>query len=93
MTIAQERAYSLERLLRPRSVAVVGATDRDGSYGAQALISLQAIGYPGEVWGVNPGRSEVRLVDVDHAGRVGGGGRAARRMIHEGRIGTLGPGS
>ena len=59
MTVAEERAYSLERLLRPRSVAVVGATDRDGSYGAQALISLQAIGYPGEVWGVNPGRSEV----------------------------------
>ncbi|HET7050231.1 MAG TPA: acetate--CoA ligase family protein [Solirubrobacteraceae bacterium] len=59
MTIAEERVYSLERLLRPRSVAVVGATDRDGSYGAQALISLQSIGYPGEVWGVNPGRSEV----------------------------------
>jgi len=59
LTIAQERAYSLERLLRPRSVAVVGATDRDGSYGAQALISLQAIGYAGDVWGVNPGRSEV----------------------------------
>ena len=59
MTVAEERAYSLERLLRPRSVAVVGATDRDGSYGAQALISLQAIGYPGEVWGVNPGRGEV----------------------------------
>jgi acetate---CoA ligase (ADP-forming) len=59
LTIAQERVYSLERLLRPRSVAVVGATDRDGSYGAQALISLQAIGYAGEVWGVNPGRGEV----------------------------------
>jgi acyl-CoA synthetase (NDP forming) len=59
LTIADERAYSLERLLRPRSVAVVGATDRDGSYGAQALISLQTIGFPGEVWGVNPGRREV----------------------------------
>jgi len=46
-------------LLRPRSVAVVGATDRDGSYGAQALISLQSIGFPGQVWGINPGRSEV----------------------------------
>ncbi|MGZ4304879.1 MAG: acetate--CoA ligase family protein, partial [Solirubrobacteraceae bacterium] len=57
-TIAEERGYSLERLLRPRSVAVVGATDRDGSYGAQALISLDAIGFPGQVWGVNPGRSE-----------------------------------
>jgi acetate---CoA ligase (ADP-forming) len=50
---------SLERLLAPRSVAVVGATERAGSYGAQALISLDAIGYPGEVWGVNPGRSTV----------------------------------
>jgi acetate---CoA ligase (ADP-forming) len=58
LTIAEERVYSLERLLRPRSVAVVGATDREGSYGAQALISLEAIGFAGEVWGVNPGRSE-----------------------------------
>jgi acetate---CoA ligase (ADP-forming) len=52
--------YSLDRLLRPRSVAVVGATDRPGSYGAQALISLDAIGYGGQVWGVNPNRSEAR---------------------------------
>ena len=49
----------LSRLLRPRSVAVVGASDRPGSYAAQALINLDAIGYPGEVWGVNPGRTEV----------------------------------
>jgi acetate---CoA ligase (ADP-forming) len=54
----RERRFSLERLLRPGSVAVVGATDRDGSYGAQALISLEAIGFPGQVWGINPGRSE-----------------------------------
>jgi acetyl-CoA synthetase len=58
LSVAEERLYSLDRLLRPRSVAVVGATDRDGSYGAQALISLEAIGFPGEVWGVNPGRTE-----------------------------------
>jgi acetate---CoA ligase (ADP-forming) len=50
--------HRLNRLLAPRSVAVVGATDRHGSYGAQALISLEAIGYPGQVWGVNPNRSE-----------------------------------
>lgn len=49
----------LARLLRPRSVAVVGATDRAGSYAAQALINLDANGFPGEVWGVNPGRTEV----------------------------------
>ncbi len=50
--------YRLDRLLRPRSVAVVGATDRRGSYGAQALISLDTLGYRGQVWGVNPNRDE-----------------------------------
>ncbi len=49
----------LERLLRPAHVAVVGASDRPGSYGAQVLENLAVIGYPGEVWGVNPSRSEV----------------------------------
>jgi acetate---CoA ligase (ADP-forming) len=49
----------LSRLLRPRSVAVVGATERPDSYGAQALLNLRAIGYPGPVWGVNPRRTEV----------------------------------
>jgi acetyl-CoA synthetase len=49
----------LERLFRPAHVAVVGATERPGSYGAQVLENLAAIGYPGEVWGVNPGRTEV----------------------------------
>jgi acetate---CoA ligase (ADP-forming) len=52
--------HGLDRLLRPRSVAVVGASDRAGSYGAQALISLEAIGYRGQVWGVNPNRTEAR---------------------------------
>jgi len=49
----------LSRLFRPASIAVVGATDRPGSYGAQALLNLEAIGYPGEVWGVNPRRTSV----------------------------------
>jgi acyl-CoA synthetase (NDP forming) len=48
----------LTRLLRPASIAVVGATDRPGSYGAQALVNLDALGFPGSVWGVNPGRAE-----------------------------------
>ena len=48
----------LSRLFRPASIAVVGATDRPGSYGAQALLNLDAIGFAGPVWGVNPGRTE-----------------------------------
>lgn len=50
---------NLNRLIAPRSIAVVGATDRPESYGAQALLNLDAIGFPGSVWGVNPGRTEV----------------------------------
>src|SRR6185437_4489372 len=48
----------LTRLLRPASIAVVGASERPGSYGAQTLLNLEAIGFDGEVVGVNPGRSE-----------------------------------
>ena len=48
----------LSRLFRPASIAVVGATDRPGSYGAQALLNLDAIGFAGPVWGVNLGRTE-----------------------------------
>ncbi len=49
----------LGRLMRPASVAVVGATDRPGSYAAEALHNLETIGFTGPVWGVNPRRSEV----------------------------------
>ena len=42
----------------PRTVAVVGATDRPGSYAGETLLNLRALGYAGEVWGVNPGREE-----------------------------------
>ena len=49
----------LSRLFHPASIAVVGATDRPGSYGAQALLNLDAIGFAGPVWGVNPGRTSV----------------------------------
>ncbi len=46
----------LGRLLRPASIAVVGATDRPGSYGGEALLNLQRLGYPGRVYAVNPRR-------------------------------------
>jgi acetyl-CoA synthetase len=56
----EDAALDLGRLLRPRSVAVVGASDRPGSYGAQALVNLEAIGFAGPVWGVNPKRRTVQ---------------------------------
>jgi acetate---CoA ligase (ADP-forming) len=46
-------------LLEPRSVAVVGANDRPGSYADIVLRNLERAGFQGEVWGVNPRRDEV----------------------------------
>ena len=48
----------LGRLLRPRSVAVVGASERDDSYAGETLLNLRVAGFAGPVWGVNPKRAE-----------------------------------
>ena len=49
----------LAPLLDPRSIAVVGANDRPGSYGDIVLRNLARAGFEGSVWGVNPRRVEV----------------------------------
>ena len=48
----------LSRLLHPRTIAVVGASDRGDAYGSQTLLNLRMLAFEGEVWGVNPGRAE-----------------------------------
>jgi acetate---CoA ligase (ADP-forming) len=48
----------VDRLLHPRTIAVVGATDRGDKYGSQTLLNLRTAGFDGDVWGVNPGRRE-----------------------------------
>ena len=50
---------TLHRLFAPTSVAVVGATDRDGSYARATLDNLRRAGFPGSVVGVHPTRTEV----------------------------------
>ena len=49
----------LTPLLAPRSIAVVGATDRADSYAGNVLRNLARAGFAGPVWGVNPKRDEV----------------------------------
>ncbi|MGZ6611774.1 MAG: acetate--CoA ligase family protein [Solirubrobacteraceae bacterium] len=58
-TVEPRTASDLGRLMRPASIAVVGATDRAGSYAAETLVNLELIGFPGPVYGVNPRRMEV----------------------------------
>jgi acyl-CoA synthetase (NDP forming) len=45
-------------LLRPRSVAVLGASDRTG-VGQRVVANLRALRYPGELYLINPNRSVV----------------------------------
>ncbi len=52
----------LDRLFRPTSIAVVGATDRPGSYGNAAMSNLVAAGFAGRLVGVHPTRREVHGV-------------------------------
>ncbi len=52
----------LDRLLEPRSIAVVGATDRPSAYGDIILRNLERLGFDGPVWGVNPRRERIRDV-------------------------------
>jgi acyl-CoA synthetase (NDP forming) len=50
---------SLERLLRPRSIAVVGASERADALGTRVIRNLQQLGYQGSIFPVNPRYSEV----------------------------------
>jgi acetyltransferase len=49
----------LTPLLAPRSVAVIGASDRAGNLGGLAVGFLRKFGYQGSVWPVNAGRTTV----------------------------------
>ncbi len=40
---------AIDRLLRPRSIAIVGASAEPGAPGARVLANLEAVGFPGEI--------------------------------------------
>jgi acetyltransferase len=50
---------SLERMFAPRSVAVIGATDRDGSVGRTLLLNLFNASFKGKIYPVNPKRDQI----------------------------------
>lgn len=52
-------ALALDRLLRPRSVAIVGASPTPGALGASVLGNLERNGYAGEIHLINPKRDEI----------------------------------
>ena len=50
----------LERLLRPRSIAIVGASATPGSLGESVLMNLELSRYTGELYLINPKRPTIR---------------------------------
>lgn len=50
---------SLDRLLRPKSVAIIGASDKPGALGASVLANLERQGFDGAIHLVNPKRSDI----------------------------------
>jgi acyl-CoA synthetase (NDP forming) len=54
-----ENRSALESLFAPKSVAVIGATDREATVGRTVLENLRSGTFRGEVHAVNPNRTEV----------------------------------
>jgi len=59
MAGARPSGFDLERLLRPRSVAIVGASASAGALGASVLENLLRGGFSGDIHLINPKRSEI----------------------------------
>ena len=49
----------IERLLRPRTVAVIGASPTPGSLGASVISNLDRLGFDGEIFLINPKRDRI----------------------------------
>ena len=50
---------SLERLIRPRSIAIVGASEKVGALGASVLANLERARFQGAIHLINPRRAEI----------------------------------
>ncbi|MDZ7667590.1 MAG: CoA-binding protein [Desulfotignum sp.] len=55
---------NLDRVFDPRAVAVIGASDRQGSVGATVMHNLTTRGFKGTIIPVNPKRAAVMGIDV-----------------------------
>lgn len=52
--------FNLDRMLNPKTIAVVGASERPESVGAAVMRNLVEGGFPGAVYPINPRRSTVQ---------------------------------
>lgn len=59
MSVSNSSIPAIVRLLRPRSVAIVGASPTPGALGAAVLENLDRAGYAGDIHLINPKRAEI----------------------------------
>lgn len=67
------KKHFLHKVFEPKSVAIVGASEREGSVGAQLLNNVCDGGFRGEIYPVNPKHEQLRglrsypsVSDIDH---------------------------
>ena len=56
----QPSGHSLDRLMAPRSIAVIGASSDPSRIGGKPISYMLARGFSGEIWPVNPNRAEIQ---------------------------------
>src|SRR5262245_15176435 len=49
-----QKLEGVRALLNPRSIAIVGASDRPGNWSQRVFLNLRRFGFPGKVYPVNP---------------------------------------
>ncbi len=54
----------MRRMLAPASIAIVGLSADPAKHGGRVLANLRKVGFPGRVWGVNPGLPDVDGVEM-----------------------------
>jgi acetyltransferase len=67
------KKHYLQKIFEPQSVAIVGASDRDNSVGAQVMRNIRESGFRGEIYPVNPKHQKIQginayasISDIDH---------------------------
>lgn len=55
----EKKSEALDAIFKPRSVAVIGASDNPGKLGSHVMRSLTEGKYPGKIYPVNPGKDEI----------------------------------
>ena len=88
-TNGARKMAGLDRLFRPRSVAVIGASRREGSIGREVLRNLVEGGFAGKVFPVNP-KTDVgaiwNTVFCSQVARMSASGATANRFCASSRV-------